>query len=59
MSTPSNAHTASTAARRACAAQVAAYQDQLASLHLRVDNLLHERRRLQEEAAEQARGECQ
>ena len=36
--------------------QVAAYQEQLAGLHLRVDNLLRERQRLQEEAAEQVRG---
>ena len=34
--------------------QVQAYQQQLAALHLRVDNLLLERQRLQEEAAEQA-----
>jgi hypothetical protein len=35
-------------------AQVQAYQQQLAALHLRVDNLLLERQRLQEEAVEQA-----
>lgn len=35
--------------------QVAAYQEQLAGLHLRVDNLRRERQRLQEEAAEQVR----
>ncbi|KAL4857455.1 hypothetical protein ACK3TF_002324 [Chlorella vulgaris] len=34
-------------------AQVSAQQDQLASLHLRLDNLLLERQRLREDAAEQ------
>jgi hypothetical protein len=37
-----------------CCLQVQGYQAQLAALHLRVDNLLLERHRLQEEAAEAA-----